>query len=44
MLNELLKARLNNLVCTNYSQAFCPLTQCMLQSAKGYKYFGIPSF
>lgn len=44
MLNELLKAHLNNLACTNYSQAFCVLRQCTLQSARGYKYFGLLGF
>lgn len=44
MLNELLKAHLNNLVRADYSQAFCLLMQCMLQSARGHKYFGTLSF
>lgn len=40
MLNELLKAQLNNLACTNYSQSFYLLMQDMFQGSTAYKYFG----
>lgn len=44
MLNELLKAHLSNLACTNSSQAFCLLMQCILQSAQRVQIFWHPQF